>query len=305
MFAMNYGIPSLDLELVSGSESVPIAPSAIVYKAVYHTKFEREEEIQLNVPKEFEIGFPPINRVRNENDEIICTINIPNSFEEYNIAYKYLSISANCNDVNGNNTFSMKRTLTKDWIFNVTVDLSYMQVYAYDDNNRNISYYAGISSFFAGNSYNIPFNGIVECQIISAKNIGVDGPGVFINYGKCAPSYTNFGCFESLGKINTGAQLDNNNLRDDNNGEVVVWFHDAPTGYLSVTRTFKTEASWAWGQTCSWWCCTTAPSTGVSRQNEACMQGLVLPFGACWYFWDHPATADAKRKKSGFINITR
>jgi hypothetical protein len=51
-YAVNYGIPSLDLELVSGSETIGIAPSTLVYKVTYHTRFEREGQVMLERPND-------------------------------------------------------------------------------------------------------------------------------------------------------------------------------------------------------------------------------------------------------------
>lgn len=301
-FSVNYGIPYLRMDLISGNESLGIAPSTLVYKVTYHTKFERPEEIRIDKKNMFSYSVSDPNTVSKEGDFVTCTINIPKSFEAF-YEDRYLNFKAIGNECPGISVFSNERVLTKDWKFNVTVGLHYMQVYAFDDNNRHIVYYAGIKSINASNSYKIPFHGEVKCRIIGARNIGADGTGVFESWGNCVPDYTHFGCFLAVGKIRTSAGLDNNNLSGNNHGEVTVHFYDDK--YLSVTRTVKTGSDWVWGKTCAYWCCTSAPLNGVSRVYEYCRRDLKLPFGICQYFWDKPVTADAKREKSGYVNVTR
>ncbi|HRU39845.1 MAG TPA: hypothetical protein P5511_08215, partial [Candidatus Goldiibacteriota bacterium] len=301
-FSVNYGIPWLRMDLISGSESVGIAPSTLVYKVTYHTKFERPDSVKIDKAVMIPHSFSSPNIVSKDGDFVTCTVNLPKSFEAY-YENKYLNFKAISNEVPGMTVVSNERVLTKNWMFNVTLGLHYMQVYAYDENNRKIVYYAGIKSVNAANSFNIPFSGEIKCRITGARNIGSDGTGVFVSYGNCLPSYTNFGCFLAAGRINTSAGLYENNLRDDNNGEVTVYFSD--DNYLSVTRTVRTGESWVWGKTCTWWCCTPDPIEGVSRAYEYCKQDLKLPFGLCFYLWDKLVTADAKREKSGYINVTR
>jgi len=302
-YAVNYGIPSLDLELVSGSETIGIAPSTLVYKVTYHTRFEREGQVMLERPNSVDMKYAASYTVKNEGDFVTCILNIPKSFEEYNNGGKLYKFKASCVPNNGENTISDDRTWTKDWIFNVNVNLLYAQVFAYDDNNRRVIYYAGVSGFDADYSYNIPFIKTVRCQILDGDNIGADGSGTTVNAGTCMPWYTNYGCFLSLLKINTNAVFVNNGLQDNNNGRIKVRFYDE--GYLDLIREVET-GNWAWSNVCSYWCCTSAPLNGLSRgTNECHSKAYKMPYGMCGYPWDDNQTADAKRIKSGTVNSTQ
>jgi hypothetical protein len=123
-FAIDYGIPTLELKLISGNEQIPVSPSSITYTVKYHTKFERKKDILINENQGISqnITFP--KTVDNDGDELTIRIDIPKSFEGYARDKKYLDIYAWTQGTAADQkiTKSNTRTLTKNWIFNVTVD---------------------------------------------------------------------------------------------------------------------------------------------------------------------------------------
>jgi len=294
-FAVNYGIPSLDLELVSGSENIPISFNTIIYRVIYHTKFEREETIKMLVPDSIVLAYSAPLTVSNEGDEITCTLNIPKSFEEYGDDKVHLSIKAGCEFDTGNNTQSNERVLAKNWRFNVTANYLYMSVYDYADNYKT-SYYAGIRNIDTSLSYNIPFTGTMKYEAVGGINEGDAGMTGIANPGNCMPSFTSLGCFSALLKIKTDKGHEYAWSHNSNNGRLTVRFYD--DGYLDVRRTFSTNNGWS--ITCAHWCCT---SRDISRASSSCGNNLQMPCGSC-SLWDHFEVADVCRVRSERVNIT-
>ncbi len=235
------------------------------------------------------------NIVKNEGDEITCTLNIPKSFEQYSDDKKHLPIWAYCE---GDDTIkSGERVLTKNWMLNISADYIYTAVYDYADNNSCTSFYAGIRNIDTSLSSNIPFTGTLNFQVVDSGNIGSAGMKTPVDPGKCMPSFAYYyGCFTAFSKIPTNAGHEYAWKYSNNNGWLTVRIYDS--GYLDVERTFSTENNW--GVTCAHWCCT---SRDISRASFTCGSNLQMPCGSC-SLWDHFELADACRARAERINIS-
>ncbi len=304
-YAVNYGIPTLDLQLVSGNETIHVQDSTLVYKAVYHTKFERGETVKIDKDGILYPIYSSPNTVSKEGDNVICTINIPNSFEGYDLEDKYLHFKAVCSYNNVTNTNSNERILTKNWDLTISLDFHYIQLYDFHDNNGNICYYGGINNVHSTLDDNvsgyITTNDWLSCEIIDAANVGSDGTGTPQNPGTCMPNFTSYGCYNALVKIPTNSSLNNKNntLRPDNSGWITVRFYDGVK--VDVKRTFSITNNWS-DKMCYHWCCTSRDTT---RANSNCISNKMPPLGICTYIWDHFAVADSTMERVQTISITK
>ncbi len=305
IYAVNYGIPSLELQLVSGSENIPVEGMKLVYKAVYHTKFEREMKVDFTesiglIPK---VSYPSI--VLREGDFVTCEIEIPESFEKYtekgfwqntNLEDdRYIRFKAVCKNGLIEGPESNERIIIKDWYFNLEADYTYAQVYDYAVNYGKMIYYAGISKIYKTSI--LGYEAELKCKVVDAANIGSDGTRPAITTGVNMPSFTGYGSFLALAKISTGADNNYGDLRDDNNGWVRIHFYDDV--YLSVTRTFKTNNSWS--TKCFHWCYA-SDSSSISRANHTCDNNvtayMLLMESKKIFPWDHALIADVYRRRT-------
>ena len=299
-FAVDYGIPSLDLQLVSGSETIPINASTIGYRLTYHTKYPRFEGILVNIPDGISSSLPAIINMRKENDIINFTININKSFENYQIISPTASSliftatgkASGIADINSN-----ARTLSKDWIFNVDVEFHYMAIYDCADNGGHTSFYAGIRNIDVSRSTNCKFAGALQYEATDAANEGSAGMNTpVLNTFNALLKTLGFGDFNVEAKIPTSAGWNyaaSANL--DNNGWMTVRFHDGAN--LDVKRTFSTNNGW--GQSCADYDCL---YSGIpSGDTHHC--GTIPPGGACG-MGTHFEPRYAYRERTGNINVT-
>lgn len=307
-FAINYGIPSLELNLVSGNEQIPINPNTLIYTVKYHTKVEREKNIRFTKID----GLNPIisypNTVANDGDEVTIRMDIPKSFENYVRGYntKYLDIYAYTEGYAADQkiTISNVRRLTKNWMLNITADYYFMTLFAYDMDNGNTCYYAGIKNVDVSRSYNIPFIGTIKYQI---KEFGTysSGNNTVVYNGLsngCMPGFTyyeccgfSYGCFNALAKIKTNKE-EQWAWRDGMgaNGYIKVRLYD--DGYFDVIRRYETKNGW--GQIYYHWCCT---SRDISRTNCTCKNDVSE---TCEWWFDNVKNADITRYRRERITIT-
>ncbi len=302
IYAVNYGIPSLELQLVSGSELIPVKGMKLVYKAVYHTKFERKTFVFFTLIENVSMVVDYERTVIKEGDFIKCEIEIPKSFEKYpekgyfrdtNIEdYRYIRLKASCKNLLIDGPESETRTLEKDWYFNVEADYIYAQIYDYAENFGKIVYYAGISKLYK--TAILGYDSEIKCYAIDAANIGNDGTRTPVINGVTMPAFTGYGNFLALAKISTGADNNYGEMRDYNNGWAKVFIYDGV--YLSVTRTFKAET--AWSTKCFHWCYASSGS-GITRANKACDNNVVsfmlIKEKNKIFPWDHALLADVYR----------
>ena len=310
-FAVNYGIPTLELILVEGNEKIPVAPSSITYTVKYHTKFERQKTIKIDLPDGINRVMMPSHTVANDGDELTIRLDIKNSFDYYTsdrtTEKQWVDI---CAYTRGNAsvqeiTRSNIRTLTKDWIFNVTADFYFMTLFAYDRDDGKTCYYAGIKNIDVSQSTNLFLQGQLKYEIKqfttynSAQNTSIYS-GLS---NKCMPDFTSYsccnfsyGCFNALAKIKTGgdefwAWRDGMGA----NGFIVVRFYDDK--YFDVERQFSTSKGWS--QIYYHWCCTTE---GIIRRYCSCNGSDVS--GSCG--WPNRfRAADITRYRYERINITK
>lgn len=308
-YAVNYGIPSLDLELVSGSETIGIAPSTIVYKVIYHTYFEREEKVKIDKYGLLNVTYSSPSIVRNEGDSITCTINIPKSYEGYDFENQYLVFRAVCEDYTGKNTESNQRCLTKGWKFNVDVDFHYIQMYDSNDNNRQVIYWAGIRNVDVSKSSGIPFAGSMNYEVLDADNAGTDVKKTLIHpVLNALPDWVGYASYQALIKIPTSGNLVSlgdyrSVFKNNNNGWIKVRFYDNASlgGVFDVTRTFTTEQPW--GQVCLHWSCAYS-TVELYRDNYQCLYNTNDHYGNC-LFGATVRAADMFRRRVERINITK
>jgi hypothetical protein len=295
--AINYGIPSLDIKLVSGSESIPIWATTVTYVLTYHTKFQRLENIE-NLAVNITFTAEP-QSVRKEGDTSTCTFNIPNSFEGYNDSDKYLKFNLSGLSTANNRIYSNDLTWTKNWYLKTIVNFDYKQVWDYCDNNGHVSYYGGIvfttKPVLISPGYS---TSQIFYEIVNAENTGSDGSGTYENAGTCMPDYTDAECYNVLLKIPTNSGLDNN-FKNDNNGSVTIRFYD--NIYLNVKRIVKTNNNWN-ANICARWCCT---SRDVSRSNYTCRDNMTMPCDSCRAAWDRFRAADLYRDRFATLDLTK
>lgn len=277
--SINYGIPSLETDVVSGSESIPIGASSIIYKVVYHTKYPRPVQVHHDT---FDNGMfsNPVNNLRVEGDSIYYSLNIPKSYENYP-NNKSLEFSFSCSPLNGITIYSPERTLTKNWGFSITADFMYIAMKGYDDNNGHTSYFAGARNIIPYTGTYIP-HGTIVYEIDSAVNTGNAGQGNLVAKGRACfdSSLFDYGCFTLLAKIETDTDEDFAYSHPNNNGTLVLHIHDDSDGDLDVKRALYTNN--AWSDPCYWWCCT---SNGISASTKTCTTASV-PFYKCASFVD-------------------
>jgi hypothetical protein len=300
-FAVDYGIPSLDLQLVSGSEVIPINATSLGYKLTYHTKYPRYEGIVVNLPTGISKTLPSPANVRKEGDTIDLTLNILNSFENYTIVSptaSFLTFTATGQTAETTDINSNVRTLTKNWVFNVDVEFHYMAIYDYADNGHHTSFYTGIRSIDVSRSTNCKFAGALQCEATDAANEGSAGMNTpVLNSYNALLKTLGFGDFDVEAKIPTSAGWNYaGSANYDNNGWLKVRFHDS--GYLDVTRVFQTDNGW--GQSCADWDCVISGAPAGS--NHSC--GIIPPAVNCGIF-QHFEPRYVYRERLGEINITR
>ncbi|MCX8092991.1 MAG: hypothetical protein N3E50_02340, partial [Candidatus Goldbacteria bacterium] len=263
-FAIDYGIPTLELKLISGSEQIPISPSSITYTVKYHTKFERKKYVILNLPEGIFKDISEPKTVSHDGDELTVRLDIKKSFEGYTRDKKYLDIYAYTQGIapDQKTTTSNTRTLTKNWLLNATVDYYFFTLFAHDMDDGKTCYYAGIRNVDVSKSYNIPIYGTLKYEVkefgtYSSANNTVVYSGLsnkcipnFIKYTCCNFSY---GCFNALAKIKSSCG-DACAWKDymGANGYIKVRIYD--DGYLDVVRRFETKKGWS--QIYYQWCCT-------------------------------------------------
>jgi|DewCreStandDraft_4_1066084.scaffolds.fasta_scaffold02440_1 hypothetical protein len=306
--AFDYGIPSLELNLLSGNELIPISPSSITYTVKYHTKIPREKNIKINVGYQINTYIQSPQTVCYDNDELTIRLDIPKSFEGYNInkvinstttvPRQYLNIQAYTQGTASRQTTTTSniRTLTKNWNLNITTRYYYMTLFDFQSNDAHVSYYAGIKDANLSNSYNIPFTGTIKYQLVEFGNTG-SGSNAIIYSGlsnRCMPDFTTYGCFNALAKVNTNrdeywAWRDGMNQ----NGWLVVRIFD--DGYLDVKRRFETKNGW--GIICYHWCCT---SRDITRASYSCKWEAKESCSA----WDRFRIADITRSRYQILNLT-
>jgi hypothetical protein len=276
--SINYGIPSLETDVVSGSESIPIGASDIIYKVVYHTKYPRPVLVHHDSYVNIMFSIPE-NNLRVEGDSIYYSLSIPKSYEDYPNKTS-LKFSFSCSPLNGNTIYSLKRTLTKNWKFSITADYIYAAVKAYDEDSGHTSYLAGVKNIilFPGN---YAPHGNTVCEIYSAVNTGDAGPGNLVSssYG-CFRDKEEFGCYTLLAKLTTDMDEDFAYSHPDNNGTLILRIHDDSDGDLDIKRSFHTDN--AWSNPCYYWCCT---SRDISASSRDCLNGL-KPVQSC-NSWDN------------------
>ncbi|MCE5299592.1 MAG: hypothetical protein LLG37_01795 [Spirochaetia bacterium] len=295
-YAVDYGIPTLNLELVSGNEMIPIAPSTLVYKITYHTNYPRYVELSSEAEKNLTIDYQN-QGFRYDNDSQEFTINIAKSFENYSTNDKTLDIVIEGKPTTGNSVFSNARTLTKNWRLNMSAEFHYMAVYNFGTNKNHTVYYAGIRDIDLSLSYNIFFNGAVNYEAVGAGNSGDAGMNSPTYYSYfCMPGVTDFGCFSAAAYIPTEAGWIYACSHPDNNGWMTVRIYDS--GNLDVTRTFSTNNNW--GTTCCYYDCILLGNPG--GPNYVC--GTVPPGGACSMGFKFEPR-DIYRQRQANINITK
>jgi hypothetical protein len=277
--SINYGIPSLETDVVSGSESIPIGASTIVYKVVYHTKYPRPVMVHHDTFDNLVFSSPSNSgNLRVEGDTTNYTLNVPKSYEGYPTG-KTLPFNFYCTPLNGSIIYSPQRILAKNWEFSITADYIYAAVKAYDEDSGHTSYLAGVKNIilFPGNY--VPHGNIV-CEIYSAVNTGDAGPGNLVSSGYgCFRNDEEFGCYTLLAKLTTDTDEDFAYSHPDNNGTLILRIHDNSDGDLDIKRSFHTNN--AWSNPCYYWCCS---SRDISASRRSCSNGS-KPSQSC-DMWD-------------------
>ena len=300
-FTVDYGVPSLDLQLVSGSEVIPINATTLEYKLTYHTKYPRYEEIVLDLSNNIKNTLSSSASVRKEGDAIDFLLKIQSNFEDYQIVYptaSSLTFTAIGKSLGVSDIKSNAHTLIKDWIFNVDVEFHYMAVYDYADNGHHMSFYAGVRNIDVSRSTNCKFAGALQCEATDAANEGSAGMNMpVLNTFNALLKTLGFGDFDVEAKIPTSAGWNYAaSANYDNNGWLKVRFHDS--GYLDLTRVFQTDSGW--GQSCADWDCVISGAPGGS--NHSC--GIIPPAVDCGLF-QHFEPRYVYRERTENINITR
>lgn len=295
--AINYGIPSLEVQLVSGSESIPMAASTIVYKIIYHTIFPRPVNLYHTPLADISPNIPKTN-FRLEGDYTTSSMTISKSYEKY-IGENSSVLQFYCNSPTSSTTYAQDRILTKNWSLPVTADYIYAVVKAYNDNSGETAYYAGLNNIIIYTGAYVP-HGTIVCEVYSAVNNGDAGPGTLISAGYyCFDERVGYGCYSLLAKLDSNHDEDFAFAHPYNNGVLTVRIHDNADGDLDVKRTFSTNNGWS--QPCFWWCCT---SRDISPQTQTCTDASV-PFSKCFYSWDGFRIAFAYRQKSERITSSK
>jgi hypothetical protein len=291
--AINYGIPSLEVQLVSGSETIPMAASTIVYEVIYHTKFPRPVVLS-NDKFDGILISNSIKNLRIEGDDATSTINIPKSYEGYPDDDNILKLGYSGSPLNGKIVYSPVKVLTKGWGLEITANFIYAAVKAYNDNYGKTSYYAGINITDLSKGTYMPKGNIVY-DVDSAANTGDAGAGSLISTGYgCFDNRVGYGCYTFLAKLNTDKDEDFAYGHPDNNGTLIVRIHDDANGDLDVKRAFFTNNQWS--MPCYWTCCT---SNTISPQDQRCTNDSV-PFPVC-HGWDNFRIAFAYKERTQTI----
>lgn len=252
--AIDYGIPRLELELVEGSELIPLHETTLKYKVTYRTKFERPVIIDIEAKKDITVIYS-VFVLKNDEDEMEIDVIIPKSFEKYNskVVYDSLERQSYEFDVKGTNinakkVVSNKRFLVRDWWFTFVGQMHYMAVYDDGETTQKMSFYTGIKNPNIKYEYNLPLESSkIKYMTIEAKNDEGQPQGSFTNMDdKSAPDFTGFGWFKSMGRIKTSLSKDYAYKINGVNGYMNVFITDGQN--LSVTRTVRADIGW--GPTC-------------------------------------------------------
>lgn len=287
---LNYGIPWLEVELLSGSEMVPIAGETLQYKVTYHTKHPRLESISFSFGETLQVS-PKNQVVRGNMDFKIYDIIIPKSFENYESDKKTLKFTIIGRPTEGDNTESAKRTLTKDWYMVVIAKYHFMAIYDYYGKGQYTSYYAGIEEANLSYSHNVNWNPPINYEVIAAASSGDAGEETPVLTNITVPSWTDFGNIVAAGRIPTNNGWDYASSHPDNNGWVKIRFYDQ--GDVDIVRTFSTTNGW--GIACAYGDCVPVPLP----PNPGSKKCGAIPPGSCFLGFTYlPSRVYRERKET-------
>ena len=304
LFAVDYGIPKLELELMDGDETIMLmsqneGDNVLDYKITYRTKFEREEEVDFDKKEILEPEWQSEKIVSKDGDEVRFRIQIPDNFEGYDspdserINNRELRFRAVMKRDTENNTKSNERTLKKGWSFYFKTKFDLIQLYHYNFYNSRVLYYTGVSVL--DKSLKAPgyMNGEINYEIIDAGTWGDDGSGACTTISNCEmPNWTGYGCYTVLGRRNSGRELDKWKFKNNNDGYIKIRIYDV--NGLDIEREFNSVGK-GWSTACFNWCCTSGDPF-LDKNKYKCAADMNM--GTCGLWFDTPKMYRMYRKKS-------
>lgn len=240
VLAIDRGAQTLDMQLVSGSLSLPIQANEQVFMITYHTAVSKLYNLEiLGVPQGVSISATS-TQVKNDGDKVFITFYYPNSFEEFNESFD-LSVKGSAAEgsavINSNTN-----TITKAWCFNVKADIKMLKhwgVYTGD-----VDYYLAI------NNYNYscvdPIVSVIFTSVADS-NIWGDLPGIGntdIGSGDLPEGEGNYTNYAKINASNGGYSYCKEH--DGVSGSITIRFTDG--NVLDVKRTFVVDSGF--GEMC-------------------------------------------------------
>jgi len=254
VLAIDRGAQTLDMQLVSGSLSLPIQANEQVFMITYHTAVSKLYNLEImGVPQGVSLSATSM-QVKNDGDKVFFTIYYPKSFEDFGDG---ISISVKGSAAEGNSVISTNSlSVSKAWSFIVTADVKFAKT-----NNGKTIYWIGANNFsFDAQGFQTvedinktTIDYIFYGDLPSINQILVGSGDIFFGEGY----YSNL----VVAKTDAGYEW----VKDHNGVDASITIRFTDSGSLDVKRTFKVDGN------LSGWCGKFVQTCyGFSSEFEKC-----------------------------------
>ncbi len=254
VYNVNLGKQTLNLELISGSASLGIAPSTLVYRLTYNTLANRLYNLEFKgLPDDLTVTASAL-QVKNNNDQVTFSIDVPKSYETIKPDGVYVYVSAT--SLQGVSKIKSKDVEVKrNWAFNVKADVKFAKTFIFEDPEvtlgqsaipysssyvgKKTKYWIGAKNFVP-EIQNFVLSGNMKVQYVSHELWG-EIPQIYDNYTGLSNIEYSEGYYQVLIRAESNAGYDW--VRDHNNsdGSMTLRFYDDKD--FSVIRSFHVPGS--------------------------------------------------------------
>ena len=285
-FAFDIGHQTLDIDLMSGSETVNMAAQIITYKVTYHTGASKLFNLTIaNIPSGV-TGTIDNSQVSNDGDIRTVTLTIPKSFENYPVAdtsFIWTMAGTDTTTLHLPITVNNTRTVTKNWNFLVNASIILQKM----ADTNTLTYHIALNSVVLSAQGTAMTVGTINKSVVNAWLVGSDVANPLQALVSTMPGDMGHGTGnpDIFCRIDSG--YTNDNMAKDyvyghNNLDGNVTLHFTDSNNLDIYRTFTTTGlDQGWSQACgnfTQWCyllngsqfdsCGNYPNTtGCSYQN--------------------------------------
>ncbi len=232
VLAIDRGAQTLDMQLVSGSLSLPIQANEQVFMIIYHTAVSKLYNLEiLGVPQGVSISATSM-QVKNDGDKVFFTIYYPKSFETFGDG---ISISVKGSAAEGNSVISTDSlSVSKAWSFIVTADVKFAKT-----NNGKTMYWIGANNF-SFDAQGFQTVGDIN-KTTTDYNFYGDLPSINQFLVGSGDIFFGEGYYSNLVVAKTDAGYEW--VKDHNGVDATITIRFTDSGSLDVKRTFKVDGN--------------------------------------------------------------